>query len=60
MSDLRQVEHYINGERVAATGGRSQEVLNPSTGKAQAVVPLATTAEVDDVIAKAAVGATSR
>ncbi len=55
MSDLRQVEHYINGKRVAATGGRSQEVLNPSTGKAQAVVPLATTAEVDDVIAKAAV-----
>ncbi len=54
MSDLRQVEHYINGKRVAATGGRSQEVLNPSTGKAQAVVPLASTAEVDDVIAKAA------
>ena len=55
MSDLRQVEHYINGKRVASTGGRSQEVLNPSTGEAQAVVPLATTAEVDDVIAKAAV-----
>ena len=55
MSDLRQVEHYINGKRVAATGGRSQEVLNPSTGKAQAVVPLASKAEVDDVIAKAAV-----
>ena len=54
MSDLRQVEHFINGKRVAATGGRSQEVLNPSTGRAQAVVPLATTAEVDDVIAKAA------
>ena len=54
MSDLRQVEHYINGERVTATGGRSQEVLNPSTGRAQAEVPLATTAEVDDVIAKAA------
>ncbi|MBS7547332.1 CoA-acylating methylmalonate-semialdehyde dehydrogenase [Dietzia massiliensis] len=54
MSDLRQVEHYINGARVAATGGRTQDVLNPSTGKAQAVVPLATTAEVDDVIAKAA------
>ena len=34
MSDLRQVEHYINGKRVASTGGRSQEVLNPSTGEA--------------------------
>ncbi|MDZ4234943.1 MAG: aldehyde dehydrogenase family protein, partial [Dietzia sp.] len=54
MSDLRQIEHYINGTRVAATGGRTHEVLNPSTGKAQAVVPLASTAEVDDVIAKAA------
>ncbi len=54
MSELRQVEHYINGARVAATGGRSQDVLNPSTGQSQAVVPLATTAEVDDVIAKAA------
>src|SRR5699024_7599305 len=33
----------------------SQEVLNPSTGKPQAIVPLASTAEVDEVIAKAAV-----
>ena len=56
MADLRQVEHYINGKRVAATGGRSQEVLNPSTGTPQAVVPLASKTEVDDVIAKAAVG----
>ena len=54
MSDLRQIEHFINGKRVAATGGRTQEVLNPSTGTAQAVVPLASAAEVDAVIAKAA------
>ena len=56
MSDRRQVEHYINGKRGAATGGRSQEVLNPSTGKPQAIVPLASTAEVDEVISMAAVG----
>src|SRR5699024_10333211 len=56
MSELRQVEHYINGRRVATTGGRTHEVLNPSTGRAQAVVPLASAAEVDDVIAKAAEG----
>jgi len=56
MSERRQVEHYINGRRVATTGGRTHEVLNPSTGRAQAVVPLASAAEVDDVIAKAAEG----
>ena len=53
MSDLRQIDHYINGAHVKGEG-RTQEVLNPSLGKAQAEVPLASKAFVDDAIAKAA------
>ncbi|MFP3656829.1 aldehyde dehydrogenase family protein, partial [Burkholderia sp. SIMBA_052] len=38
----------------AGTSGRFADVLNPATGEVQAQVPLATKAEMDAVIAKAA------
>lgn len=49
----REITHFIGGEHVAGTSGRTADVYNPSTGKVQATVPLATTAEVDAVIANA-------
>uniref|UniRef100_UPI003FA5F919 aldehyde dehydrogenase family protein n=1 Tax=Dietzia sp. TaxID=1871616 RepID=UPI003FA5F919 len=53
-SELRRIQHYIDGARVEGAGGREAEVLDPSLGRAQAVVPLASKAEVDDVVARAA------
>ena len=45
---------YAVTSRVDGAGGREAEVLDPSLGRAQAVVPLASKAEVDDVVARAA------
>ena len=49
--------HYINGERVAGTSGRTQTVYCPATGKPSAEVALASTAEVNDAIATAVAAA---
>ena len=54
MAELRRISHYIDGKRVDGGDGREAEVLNPSLGRAQALVPLASRAEVDDAIARAA------
>ncbi|GLP86198.1 Methylmalonate-semialdehyde dehydrogenase [Tritonibacter mobilis] len=51
---MQELTHYVNGEKVAGTSGRFADVLNPATGEVQAKVPLATKAEMDAVIAKAA------
>ena len=51
---MQELTHYVNGEKVAGTSGRFADVLNPATGEVQAQVPLATKAEMDAVIAKAA------
>ncbi|NIZ13536.1 CoA-acylating methylmalonate-semialdehyde dehydrogenase [Phaeobacter sp. HF9A] len=51
---MQELTHYVNGEKVAGTSGRFADVLNPATGEQIAKVPLATKAEMDAIIAKAA------
>ncbi|NDR54969.1 CoA-acylating methylmalonate-semialdehyde dehydrogenase [Aliiruegeria sabulilitoris] len=51
---MDQIGHYINGARVAGASGRTADVFNPATGEVQAQVALASKAEVDAIIAKAA------
>jgi len=46
--------HFINGERVAGTSGRSGDVYNPATGEVTKTVPFASADEVGTAIAAAA------
>ncbi|HVH01844.1 MAG TPA: CoA-acylating methylmalonate-semialdehyde dehydrogenase, partial [Amaricoccus sp.] len=50
MTDL---SHYVSGARVAGKSSRFADVFNPATGVAEKRVPLATTEEVDAVVAVA-------
>ena len=47
------IQHYLHGQTVASTSGRSQDVFNPATGAVVAQVALANQAEVDAVVAAA-------
>ncbi|WP_018025094.1 CoA-acylating methylmalonate-semialdehyde dehydrogenase [Corynebacterium ulceribovis] len=51
---MRKIHHYVNGEQFDGTSGQYQPVLNPSTGQAQAEVALASTDDVNSVIAATA------
>ena len=51
MADLT---HYIGGKHVAGTSGRFADVFNPATGEVQARVPLASPAELDAAVDRAA------
>ncbi|MBV0911525.1 CoA-acylating methylmalonate-semialdehyde dehydrogenase [Anianabacter salinae] len=51
---MQELTHWINGEHVKGTSGRFSDVMNPATGEVQARVPLATPAEMDVAVAKAA------
>ncbi|QQA44494.1 CoA-acylating methylmalonate-semialdehyde dehydrogenase [Pelagovum pacificum] len=46
--------HYIDGQRVTGKSGRFADVMNPATGEVQARLPLASAAELDDAVARAA------
>ena len=48
MTDL---SHYVSGAPVPGQSGRFADVFNPATGVAENRVPLATTAEVGEVVA---------
>jgi len=50
---VRELTHYVGGKHVAGASGRFGDVYNPSTGQVQARVPLASTGEVEAVIANA-------
>lgn len=50
----RELTHYIGGRHVAGVSGRFGDVFDPSTGRVQARVPLASSAEVDAAISSAA------
>ena len=50
---VRELTHFVGGKHVAGTSGRFGDVFDPSTGAVQARVPLATTEEVQAVIANA-------
>ncbi|WP_424940450.1 CoA-acylating methylmalonate-semialdehyde dehydrogenase [Aliiroseovarius sp. S253] len=51
---MQKLGHWINGQMVDGTSGRTADVFNPATGEVQAQVALATKAELDDAVAKAA------
>ena len=51
---MEQHGHYIDGKRVAGGSGRTSDVFNPATGEVQGKVALATKAEVDEAVARAA------
>ena len=50
---MRHITHHLGGKPVAGTSGRQGPVFDPSTGRQQAVVDLASTEEVDAAIASA-------
>ncbi len=52
---MRDIHHFLNGKPVPGTSGRFGEVYDPNTGNVQARVALASAAEVDDAVQKAAV-----
>lgn len=51
---MQKLGHWINGQMVDGTSGRTADVYNPATGEVQAQVALATKVELDDAVAKAA------
>ncbi len=50
---MRTIDHWINGSLVPSDSGRTGPVYNPATGEQQAVVGLASAAEVDAAVAAA-------
>ncbi len=50
---MRTIDHWINGTLVPSTSGRTGVVYNPAIGEQQAVVGLASEAEVDAAVAAA-------
>lgn len=51
---MRSVHHWIDGKEAPGTSGRTADVYNPATGEVQAKVDLASKAEMDAAIARAA------
>ncbi|TSD93922.1 CoA-acylating methylmalonate-semialdehyde dehydrogenase [Skermania sp. ID1734] len=52
--NIREIPHFIGGQRVAGTSGRFGDVYDPNAGQVQARVALASTDEVAAVVANAA------
>ncbi|MDE1177968.1 MAG: CoA-acylating methylmalonate-semialdehyde dehydrogenase [Edaphobacter sp.] len=50
---LREMTHWINGQKVSGKSGRFGDVFNPATGKVQAKVPLANSEELNAAVAAA-------
>ncbi|WP_418152964.1 CoA-acylating methylmalonate-semialdehyde dehydrogenase [Litorimonas sp. RW-G-Af-16] len=51
---MRTIGHFIDGNRVAGTSGRTKDIFNPNTGEVQAKVTMATPTELDSAVASAA------
>ncbi|WP_010141799.1 CoA-acylating methylmalonate-semialdehyde dehydrogenase [Oceanicola sp. S124] len=51
---MQELSHYIDGAHVKGGSGRFSDVLNPATGEVTGRVPLASVAEVNDAVARAA------
>ncbi len=51
---MQNLTHFINGENVAGTSGRFDNVFNPATGEAQYQCPMASVAETTAAIEDAA------
>jgi len=54
VTDIEEIQHFINGRRVAGASGRFGDVYNPGLGVVAGRVPLAAKAEVETAIAAAA------
>jgi malonate-semialdehyde dehydrogenase (acetylating)/methylmalonate-semialdehyde dehydrogenase len=52
-SSICTIPHWINNAAVPGTSGRSSNVFHPATGTVQALVPLASEAEIDSAVAAA-------
>ena len=50
---MTDINNFVGGEEAPGASGRFSDVFNPATGVAEKRVPLATTAEVDAVVANA-------
>ncbi len=50
---MRTIDHWIDNRLVPSTSGNTSPVFNPATGEQQAVVGLASVAEVDAAVASA-------
>lgn len=50
---MKTINHYVDGAEYPGTSGNTQPVLNPSLGKPQAEVALASTEDINHVIASA-------
>jgi malonate-semialdehyde dehydrogenase (acetylating)/methylmalonate-semialdehyde dehydrogenase len=50
---LREITHWIGGQKVAGSSKRFSDVYNPATGQVQARLPLADRAELDKAVAAA-------
>ncbi len=51
---MKTIGHFIDGNRVNGTSGRTKDIFNPNTGEVQAKVSMATPAELDAAVASAA------
>ena len=51
---MKEIHHWIDGKETKGTSGRFADVFNPATGEVQARLSLATKAEMDDAIDRAA------
>ncbi|WP_371224528.1 CoA-acylating methylmalonate-semialdehyde dehydrogenase [Roseovarius sp. 2305UL8-3] len=51
---MQELTHFIDGAMTKGTSGRFSDVFNPATGEVQAKLPIATAAETNDVVERAA------
>ena len=51
---MKEINHWIDGAEYKGTSGRHSDVFNPATGEVQARLSLATKAELDHAVARAA------
>jgi malonate-semialdehyde dehydrogenase (acetylating)/methylmalonate-semialdehyde dehydrogenase len=56
---MKRISHWVDGKVVEGTSGRFGSVFDPATGQEQAQVDLASTAEVDAVVASSLAAAAS-
>ena len=48
---VRELSHYVGGQRIDGTSGRFSDVYDPCTGEVQARLPLASAEEVRNAVA---------
>ncbi|WP_234855252.1 CoA-acylating methylmalonate-semialdehyde dehydrogenase [Paracoccus everestensis] len=51
---MKEIHHWIDGKEYKGTSGRFSDVFNPATGEVQARLSLATKAELDHAVERAA------